>query len=579
MLSTAPARRLHRTFLVFVSFATAIAPVELKAQQEGTSKNHRALWGKATLVVDSSSLPIRRVRDIWPFEKRVGTYLIRLKENVLEVVDFASLNLIWKETNSNGNTYRLIGADERTLYLVEEPRSQSSKAAADVSVMRRELSTGKKLETIPISADSSDERHSSRIIGAITKPNCVYLLTMLFSETDDFTPKPISYRLTKFSDTVDWSKRFDSAGALESPGAFLLGTFGPALDGSSSQTLVEMDSQIIVNAGPLEDIMAINSQSGQIEWTIPRLWEYRRGFIGPSVWSYYLGRYGMEDHDIETATKTLEQIKEQNKQEFTIDEEYFSALKQQVNVAREKIESEPGWILAGPVAIKTGKEDDDKRLFVVTAQSDGNSPWSNYLANAVVYELSDDGKLISMVTLPRLLQRNKFVVLSDRIVWNCEDGAILELFPTPDAFSSDTFTKINWKSASEVPERKAWLRQGSFYLTHDYYGSNMFSLVEGGYLEQSDSQEIKFPILLTNLVSGEKKGLLLRLPFQGRAYTPTNNYSHGPNGWVSLSDYLFTIVSIQVDGATFSVTIENEEAEPTVLEFDISALIETLNKG
>jgi hypothetical protein len=558
-----------------MSLVIAVASEELHAQQEQNSKGHKALWDQAKLVLASSTFPVRRVRENWPFEKREGIYLIRLRDNVLEVLEFETLKRVWKETCSDGNEYRCIGANESTLYVIET-NSKSTNATADLSVLRWELSTGKKLETWLIATDSNDERSNSRLIGAIFKPSCVYLLTMLFSNTDDFTPKPVSYRLTKFSDSLEWSKSFESAGALETPDAFLLGTIGPAVDGASTQTLVEMGAQIIVSAGPLENVMAINSQSGEIVWTIPRIWEYRRGFIGPSVWSYFLGRYGFEDHDIEMATKTLEQIQEENKKQFSIDEEYFSAIKEQVQAAREKIESEPGWIIAGPVAIKTLS--DDTRLFVVTAQSDENSSWSNYLANAIVYELGEDGRLIGMITLPRLLQPSDFVVLSDRIVWNCSDGATLEMFPSPNDFSKDTFIKINWKSASKVPEQRAWLRQGRYYLTRDYYGSHMFSLVEGGYLEQSDSQEIKFPIALTNLVSDEKRRLLLSLPFQGRAYTPRNNYSRSPNGWVTLSSYLFTIANIQIDETILSVAIVNEEKERMILEFDISPLVEMLDK-
>lgn len=546
-------------------------------QQESDSKTHEAQWNQAQLTVESLTLPMRRVRENWPFEKRVGPYLIRVEKEVLEVVDFASLKSVWKDKATNGHEYQLIGTNERTLFLVEVNRHQIKKEAKGVSVLRRDLSTGKALETVVIPSDSTKEATSTRLIGAITRPDCVYLLTMHFAEKDGFREKPVSYQLTRFSDAIDWSENFESAGALEPPGAFILGTRGPAFDGVSSQTLIELDSKLIVSAGPLEDVMAIDPRTGETEWRIPRIWEYRRGFIGPSVWRYYLGRYGIEDYEIEIASKTLEQIKEE--EEFSIDEEYLSEIKKQVEAARDKFKDQPGWILAGPVAIKTGGNRNETRLFLVSAQSDGNSGWANYLANAVVYELDDEGELISSVTLPRLLQRNEFSILSDRIVWHCQDGSTLELFPTQGDRSSDTFTKINWKIAKEVPERKAWLRQGRYSLSRDYYGPYMFSLSEGGYLEQSESQEINFPILVTNLASEEKKELLLRLPFQGKAYTPTNNYSHGPNGWVSLSHYLYTITNIQVDETTLFVTIEDEHMHNKILEFDISRLIESLKKN
>ena len=62
----------------------------------------------------------------------------------------------------------------------------------------------------------------------------------------------------------------------------------------------------------------------------------------PSVWRYFLGRYGMEDDDIETAEHTLEEIRKKNKEQFTIDEEYFLDPKKEVKAARERIKSQPG---------------------------------------------------------------------------------------------------------------------------------------------------------------------------------------------------------------------------------------------
>jgi hypothetical protein len=323
--------------------------------------------------------------------------------------------------------------------------------------------------------------------------------------------------------------------------------------------------------------MAIDSESGLTLWSIPKIWEYRRGFIGPSVWSYLLGRYGIEDDAVELAAKSFEKIKEESV--YDIDEEYLANLKEKVKESREKINSEQGWILAGPVVFNNGNVEDNQRIFLITAQSDGNTGWPSYLANAVVYELNQSGEVIGMVTTPRLVQPNEFVVLSDRVVWNSTDDATLELFPTPDSYGGDTFIKMNWKTPPPVPKRKAWLRQSGYYRTRAFYKSYSFSLEEGGYLEREESQQMNLPICLSDLVSGEKKELLLRLPFQGKTYTPTNNYGHSRDGWVSFQIYLFTVAEVQVDETTLSVTIKSESNENTVLEFDVLPLIEMFNKN
>ena len=224
------------------------------------------------------------------------------------------------------------------------------------------------------------------------------------------------------------------------------------------------------------------------------------------------------------------------------------------------------------MVIRTKDVHDGSHIFVVAAQSDGNSSWSNYLADAVVYEVSGDGDVVSMVTLPRLVQRNEFCVLDDRIAWNCQDGSMASILPTTrDVYSSDTYTQIDWRSCRKPVNRDAWLRQGSYYDARDFCRTNVFSIDEGGYIERRDSQDIKFPISLTNLATGDRRELLITLPFEGTAPVPTRNYSHGPDGWTALSHYLFVITDIHFSEDTLSVSVEDDEQQNRVLEFEVAA--------
>ena len=237
--------------LVFITTTTAPAMAQKAESESGACK---ALWDQATLTIANTSSPVQRVRDKWPCERRVGSYLIRLNKNLLEVREFESLHQVWAETASADCELQLVGSNDKTIYLSEVVRINGHGQVRDARVLCRNLTTGKKLEDIVVPLTGEKKPGRCLVIGAIAKSDCIYLLTMVFSDEDVFTPKPVSYRVTKYSGTVDWSTAFDSAGGLETPGAFILGTLGPALDGYSSQTLVEMESQIVVSAGPLENL-------------------------------------------------------------------------------------------------------------------------------------------------------------------------------------------------------------------------------------------------------------------------------------------------------------------------------------
>ena len=45
--------------------------------------------------------------------------------------------------------------------------------------------------------------------------------------------------------------------------------------------------------------------------------------------------------------------------------------------------------------------------------------WSGYLSDCTLYELGDDGKVISLVTLPRTVEGSKSCRRPDGIVWKC----------------------------------------------------------------------------------------------------------------------------------------------------------------
>ena len=379
-----------------------------------------------------------------------------------------------------------------------------------------------------------------------------------------------------------WSKYFESAGTLESPGAFILGTRGPGLDGARSTRLLGMEDQLLVQAGPKEHLLAVTRKDGSVIWKIPALWEYQRGFIGPSVWQYFIGRYGVEEWDIETAEQTLDEHRKEQDGELTpAMEEYFLDVKKKVEAAKEKGRSQPGWVFAGPVVLKTGSEEEaDERIFVVAATSDRKG-WANYLANTVVFELRSSGEIESMIELPRLVDRNKYRVLEDRIVWKVQDGSLLHLYPSGEnknMFSrGDTFLDFSWDRIPNVKKRTAWLKQGAFYRISLFEDSWMLSIEEGGYVDSEAKKVITYPVKITNLMNRKTATIQIQLPFEGTVAFPTTNYSKGPSGFSALSSILFMLRDVQHRKDRISFTFEyGKGKQQKTIEFDSKQLDQLL---
>ncbi len=508
--------------------------------------------------------------------------LIQIKQGQLRVISQDDLTVKWSAASEQ--QFCFLTANQKEVWLYESPDANQAKTkekkrtnvAEQLTLVRFELATGDRLADVSVPGMPTKKSHRAIFQQAISTEDgqTGYLLTSIYANVDDWERKKISYRITKVGERIDWSVEFPSQGALERPGAFLWGSFGPALDGSNNRSLTPLAGQLVVSAGQLEDIVSLDSQTGNEQWRCARVWEYERSFIGPSVWRYFIGRYGFDEHDLKYLGETVESVQKKNKQESDgfIDLEYFQSLKAQLEAAKSKTEGKRGWVFAGPVVLETQNEGETKTsIFVITAQS--NSPtWSNYLARPVVYELDADGDVHSMIELPRLLQKNAVVVDKDRIIWTDQSGAQVELFQR-EGHGGDTFVEFNRirKDPLASKPRKAWLQQGAFYGVEQSFDNLRLRVVEGGYIDSAKSQEINYPIqLIESDGNAPVIEVRLKLPFEGEARLPKTNYSKTSNGCRALSAYLFQLSGFQVNEDWISVQFEHGE-QKFVVDFEFKA--------
>ena len=552
--------------LLVSSFAVADEPV--------------AKWSEATLVIQKEEQSPILIRSGKKIEYLLDERILQIEDNRIRLIDHDSSAEHWQTAVAVGSSVRLLENSRKGLVI--ESFSNDYKLTEDRSkVSVHDLENGTIAATLKI---PFDEKVSGivRVIGSLVEESDIYLLTLAMKR-DFGSNESIGYRLTKFTDNeLAWSKYFESAGTLESPGAFILGTRGPGLDGARSTRLLGMEDQLLVQAGPKEHLLAVTRKDGSVIWKIPALWEYQRGFIGPSVWQYFIGRYGVEEWDVETAEQTLDEYRKEQDGELTpAMEEYFLDVKKKVEAAKEKGRSQPGWVFAGPVVLKTGSEEEaDERIFVVAATSDRKG-WANYLANTVVFELRSSGEIESMIELPRLVDRNKYRVLEDRIVWKVQDGSLLHLYPSGEnenMFSrGDTFLDFSWDRIPNVKKRTAWLKQGAFYRISLFEDSWMLSIEEGGYVDSEAKKVITYPVKITNLMNRKTATIQIQLPFEGTVAFPTTNYSKGPSGFSALSSILFMLRDVQHRKDRISFTFEyGKGKQQKTIEFDSKQLDQLL---
>ncbi len=519
----------------------------------------------------------------------MGESLVRIRNATVESLNNATGEKRWSVQSEAKLNLRWLGQYQGILFFADDDSGDDASdekiiPIAGVRLLRLQDGVWLKPFTFPL--DAAERAGVNRVSALLDDGDGILVLNNTESE-DGFSAEQLGYRVTRFavnSAEVVWSKFYKSTGTLPAPGAFLLGSHGPARDSSTIQGLTRIGSRVLVCGGSLENLIALDPADGTAAWQVPRLWEFRRGFIGPSVWQYFLGRYGVEENNLELAELTLEELRAKNKKGdgFFADEDYFQGVKQHVKHQRDQVMQQTGSITAGPVVVAAPEDEDGVRvedgfrIFVATAQC-ARDYWPGYLSDCVVYELDQDGKVVGMLALPRFVHGTSYSVIDNSVAWRCEGDGMARLFPSSDRGNRDLIIDLDWRVNRTKNDRTAWFQNGGWGDSVAFVAGSLIRVQNGGFVEIPESHEYCFRFEVANLLTGAKLELSLSVPFEGKIVLPTNNYSRstgkdGKESWVTFASFPLSLAALEFRGGRFVIVLENQEAQQS-LEFDLKSIL------
>jgi hypothetical protein len=548
---------------------------------------------RATLTVGAKKLRPLRIADRWPVEHRIGELVVRIQEDKIECVEIATGKTGWHSQSEAGARTFWLGEHKGALLVGRSNEVDERQTREPLAVHRLRLRDGVRLKPLVIPLTEAERKATSRV-AAVSGDESGLLVLCTTEKEHSPENQQVSYRVTRFrEDTTDvaWSTIYPSGGSVPPPGAFLLGSRGPARTKDAIRGFSKLGESILICGGPLEDLIAINPLDGKVVWRVPRIWEFRRGFIGPSVWSYFLGRYGFEEHDVELAALTLDQLRVRNKAQTHgwAAESYFKEVKAAVSTARSRVESQPSSIFAGPVVVqfpRTGlheilKNRPGLRIFLAVARCDSKD-WPDYRSDCIIYELDEKGKVIGTLTLPRFVWGAHYSVQRGTIAWICQEDSLAKLTPSPEDGTRDLIIDLDWRVHRSQQRDNVWLQKWSYRVSIAFAGHSMFRLREGGYVETPESKTIRLPICVADLNSEAEKQLMLNVPFEGRAPIDKDNYSHTvtPEGdrW-KVGSFPLSIEGIEIVGNRLILTIASRPSDPDSepiehsIDFDLAGVL------
>lgn len=289
--------------------------------------------------------------------------------------------------------------------------------------------------------------------------------------------------------------------------AVLLAPMGTPAARGDLRSLTLLGRVLVVAGGPTEPLVALDAMTGSELWRLGLLWEFERGYVGPSTWQHYVSRFGEFAMCLQT--------------------EGDRALQQRRAEFHARTVGQLAW---GPFAIERDGWRKEAGLLVV-ATTAPRDEWPDQREQAWLYEISEHGQVVSVAPLPRRPLSSACVALGDRVIVACTKGAFACLAGTRVDVSSfpgsghDAIARIAWYREFDPPRTGAWLASEPAAPAVALSPGLVVRATDGGRLEREGDHVMTFPLLLLDPITGNSRDATLSVPFDGAIARPDTNYS------------------------------------------------------
>jgi hypothetical protein len=570
-------RRLSLSLCVlFLPLLAGVAADEKDAKSQPDRGAFRPKYDESFLELPKGSAKAVKVIAPPRHEEMAGERRLVMGDDAVSEIDPKTGKERWSAKSPDGFLLRWLGADEAIAYFsgYRPAREKEDPQPESPAVVRRlDLKTHKWLDSLTVAPkDKKDGKRREVIQAAFVDGGRLFVLSVLLKE-EQKEGQPVedhldAYRVTCFQEGKSaWSTEYPSRGGQEQPGVVLLWSARrPDFASSSVQHLTRIGDDVLVCAGGQQDLIRLDMATGKERWRVPRVWEFRRGFMGPSVWSHFISRYGVEPGlEDEAAGKVDISKEDQKRAKAALDR----AVKEQARFECD--------IVGGPVVITGPGRGGRARhtVFVAVARA-ARSEFAGYLSDCIVYELDGSGKPLGMATLPRMVNGWQFARSRDGVIWGCQKGAMVRIAAGADdnplldmgPGGPDLVCRVDWYRQPRAARPKAWLRADPASEAVAFTPTHAFRAAAGGYVGRRDESVYRFPITVIELTTGTERTITLAVPVAGKIPEPNKNFSKMGETISTYGAYLLGVTDLRMEGQSLRVILATKESAAEV-EFDL----------
>lgn len=525
----------------------------------------KPILARCTLELAGQSIkPSRKFESLDRNEYRVGERRIVVEKDKVSGYLPNNDKAVWTAKSAGGHRLHWLTADDRFAYLRPYQVGEDGHFTGYVappSVLRLDLAKGEWSEPLPASVAKDKTLKPADILKVLASDGYVVLLTSMIGTGKDGEAGVSAFEITCFrpgSITPIWSKSIASVGSRPGPGAYLLAATRPDYAESNLQHLSWMGDALLVCAEAVQPMLCLNRDTGTQLWQVDRPWEFERGFIGPSVWQHYIGRFGRDEfrHDPKQVAKAREQF----------DKQFDCA------------------VIGGPVALPLSvKRWGDSHSIFVAVSKGNKGGFSGYTADCILYEFNNRAEPVGMLKLPQMVRGGALQRQNDGVVWYGQNGTFFKVQSCPDSGGitmgpggPDCLLRMPWLRQVSQLRLQGWLVAGKAGDPVAFTETHAFCVPSGGYLTHEDHSTYHFPITALDLRSGAETQVSLKVPFDGSIREPSTNCSKttlpdGRTQTACLGPYMLAITRLRAEKSFLVITLGMEKWAAD-LQFDLSKI-------
>lgn len=525
----------------------------------------RPLASGSTLEVGSQTLHPVATADVPPRMFDTATHRLGVDGATVTIAPRAGTGAVLTAKADDGRRVIVFAATSNTAFLVGYETNVQGGGFSDYEhpprLRRLSLTTGAWLPDLSLSAGPA----ARRVLAVLADGEGAAVLTCRAKgDFNAYEEKVTGYGVLYFepgSNQAKWVRSLPAEGAPMGEDAWLWNRPIPGRADPFPRRLAWMGDRLLVTPDATEPIRCLSQETGTVLWTLDRPWEFERGFVGPSVWSHYIGRFG-EDPDLAPKAGNADARK---------------AFERQSTCA----------IVGGPVVVRLAhaRDNDAYSIFVATRRGPA-ALWSRNISDCTIREFSDAGQPVSMAPLPQMVEAGNLAIQQDGLVWPCQNDTFVKIEPATDSpkpsfcsSKSDGMSRVTWLRQLPEVEHAAWLRAASEGKPVAFNATHAFVVREGGFIRRKNEQVYRFPLCAVDLATGLATEMTLCVPFAGLAKVPASNFSstrtpEGTTVFQLCTSLGFAVVDLRVLGERLEIVLGTDKAPDRAILFDLAGVLE-----